>query len=141
VPSSLRRSAEVEADQQLVGWKAIATSLGVSVRTAQRWRADEGMPVQFQRHTRGHTAMASVVALRQWRSGERVAAMEPPTKPTEPMPRFRTPDGQPVPCQRVPCQPSIMIQFTRKFRRRGRMVLWIVMALGGALAAWDLLRR
>jgi hypothetical protein len=49
------------ADQKLKGWKAIASDLGISVVTAQRW-AKGGMPVERQ----GRFTVADPAELRRW---------------------------------------------------------------------------
>ncbi len=53
--------SSAEAPQTLKGWKAIASYLGITAATAQRW-AKEGMPVERQ----GRFTVANVDALRQW---------------------------------------------------------------------------
>lgn len=45
----------------LDGWKSISTTLGVSVRTAQRWRF-EGMPVAYV----GRRVLGRSDAVRAW---------------------------------------------------------------------------
>lgn len=58
---------------QLIGWKAIAAALAVSVRTAQNWHKREGMPIQFHPHRQRSTPAASLSALRQWRQARNPA--------------------------------------------------------------------
>lgn len=53
-------------DQWLTSWKEIAAHLGVSVRTAQRWEATEGMPVQRHLHSRLSSVFADRAELNRW---------------------------------------------------------------------------
>ncbi len=54
------------SEQRLSSWKEIAAHLDVSVRTAQRWEATEGLPVRRHRHARLSTVYADAVELDQW---------------------------------------------------------------------------
>ena len=56
----------------LVGWKAIASYLGVSVDTARRWAREEGLPAE---RLMGN-ARASRAALDVW-ARERISPMGP----------------------------------------------------------------
>lgn len=53
-------------DQWLTSWKEIAAHLGVSVRTAQRWEASEGLPVQRHMHARQSSVFADPAELNRW---------------------------------------------------------------------------
>jgi TolB-like protein/Flp pilus assembly protein TadD len=52
--------------QPLTSWKEIATHLGVSVRTAQRWEATEGLPVRRHQHSRMSSVYADPEELDRW---------------------------------------------------------------------------
>jgi hypothetical protein len=51
---------------QLESWQSIADYLGVSVRTAQKWEIERGLPVSRQPEARGKVS-ADPAALDQWR--------------------------------------------------------------------------
>jgi len=59
---ALDRSSEV-----LDSWKAIASYLGRTARTAQRWHRHEGMPVHHHLHRTATTVYALRDELDQWR--------------------------------------------------------------------------
>ena len=52
---------------QISGWKAIASFLGCSVRTAQRWERLERLPVHRQRHKIGATPYLVPLEVTSWR--------------------------------------------------------------------------
>lgn len=51
---------------ELTSWKEIATFLGVSVRTAQKWEAERGLPVRRLPGGRSHVS-ARIEDLAAWR--------------------------------------------------------------------------
>jgi hypothetical protein len=51
----------------LDSWKSIASHLGRTVRTAQRWQRYEGMPVRYHLHRKATTVYAFRDELDQWR--------------------------------------------------------------------------
>ena len=60
-----RRSAQGDADERLVSWKAIAAYLGVSVRTAQKWERERALPVHRMPGRRA-TVFSTVAELDAW---------------------------------------------------------------------------
>ncbi len=68
-------------EQELSSWKEIATYLGVSVRTAQGWERERGLPVRRLPGGRGRVSVTAA-ELEQWkRSGdERKVDPEPPPR-------------------------------------------------------------
>jgi len=67
---------------RLDGWKAIATHLGRSVRTVQRWELTEGLPVHRHPHQKQASAWAYRDELNEWagRRGEIVAGTVGPLR-------------------------------------------------------------
>jgi len=55
-------NGEVDTDQVLIGWKAIAAALGVSVATAQGWEDTLKLPV----YRLGGQVRAAESGLRAW---------------------------------------------------------------------------
>ena len=55
-----------EPAPQLESWQSIADYLGVSVRTAQKWEIERGLPVSRQRDARGKVS-ADPADLDKWR--------------------------------------------------------------------------
>ena len=53
---------EVDTDQVLIGWKAIAAALGVSTGTAQNWEHELALPV----YRVGGQVRAAKLKLRLW---------------------------------------------------------------------------
>ncbi len=62
---------EVPAKQRLNSWKDVPTYLGISVRTAQRWKETEGLPVHRHVHTKGGTIYAYSQEINEWLAGRR----------------------------------------------------------------------
>ena len=60
----------------LSGWKEIAVYLGSSVRTAQRWERDEGLPVQRHHHRTGGSVYAVPSQIEHWRRRRSVEITE-----------------------------------------------------------------
>lgn len=56
-----------ESSKELTSWKEIAQFLGVSVRSAQRYEAEMGLPVRRLRGDKGRAVAASVEDLVAWR--------------------------------------------------------------------------
>ncbi len=54
--------------QRIIGWKAIASFLGCDVRTAQRWQATRGLPIQRVPGGAGASVWADPAELRGWLS-------------------------------------------------------------------------
>lgn len=63
--------------QRLDSWKEIAAHLRRTVRTAQRWERECGLPVHRHTHAKGHSIYAFTDELDVWWSNERVAGAEP----------------------------------------------------------------
>ena len=55
------------SNARVKGWRRIAALLGVSIRTAQRWRKQRGLPVKTHGH--GAYAYADAGALEAFRDG------------------------------------------------------------------------
>ena len=53
----------------LQGWKEIANTLGVTVRTAQRWERDAGLPVKRLRNLERSQVLATASDIDAWRAG------------------------------------------------------------------------
>lgn len=68
-------------DRELSSWTEIATHLGVSVRTAQMWEKECGMPVR-RLPGRNHV-LASVEELEEWKRSGRRSGVEPEEDPKE----------------------------------------------------------
>ncbi len=56
-----------EADDHLIGWKAIAAYLGRDIRTVQRWEQAEQLPIHRLEHQRQGSAYALRSELDEWR--------------------------------------------------------------------------
>lgn len=56
------------APGRLGSWKEIASYLGTTVRTAQRWEKTEQLPVRRHLHAERHSVYAFVSELEQWRA-------------------------------------------------------------------------
>ena len=72
---------------RLSGWKEIAAHLRRSVRTAQRWEAELGLPVQRVTTLKGQVIFASRAQLDDWLARNQGAigeAQAPPTAPSPP---------------------------------------------------------
>jgi len=71
--SALMSSAGTVQARELTSWKEIAAHLGVSVRTAQRWAGERGLPVRKLGGPRGRV-LVTVKELEEWRldAGRRV---------------------------------------------------------------------
>lgn len=61
-----RRTAFKQCRTRLFGWKAIAQCLGVSVRTAQRYALERGLPIRRVGPARGEVIFTTARALRAW---------------------------------------------------------------------------
>jgi hypothetical protein len=71
VESSQRSAAPAlgaPATGRLGSWKEIASHLGTTVRTAQRWEKTEQLPVRRHLHAERHSVYAFVSELEQWRA-------------------------------------------------------------------------
>jgi hypothetical protein len=55
--------------QKIVGWKEIAKHLDTSVRTAQRWEQELGLPIHHAGSTKGYTVFAYSGELESWLKG------------------------------------------------------------------------
>lgn len=71
-PAEEETSVSETHGERLLSWKAIASFLGVTVRTAQRWEQSEGLPVHRHGHQRRATAFAYTQEIEQWRQGRSV---------------------------------------------------------------------
>lgn len=71
-------------DQKLTSWKEIAAYLGVTVRTAQKWESERGLPVRRLPGKRG-VVWAAIAELDAWRNS--AAAIE--EEATQPITRSR----------------------------------------------------
>ena len=117
------------------GWKDIATVLGVSVRTAQRWEKRAGLPVlRLPAHRRGQV-MAVVQDLEAWREKQPTAS---PAGLTEPA--GRPPIGESVRVVAPTCTvaggdrawPRVVAQAGRAVREGVRAVV-LALAMRGAV--------
>lgn len=68
--ADLKQAAEgaPSRDRGLTSWKEIAAYLGVSVRTAQRWEANEELPVRRHKHAKLSSPYAYADELVEWRT-------------------------------------------------------------------------
>lgn len=67
LPTPQSSAAEARADR-LESWKEIAAFLNRTVRTAQRWERNEGLPVHRHRHLKGQSVHAYKEELTAWQS-------------------------------------------------------------------------
>lgn len=110
-----------ETSGLLHGWKDIATFLGVSVRTAQRWERESGLPVRRIQARRGHSAFAAEADLRAWldaavpREGRARPVAAPRARPT--------PGPSPSSRLRIQNHPTLWQVVTRAFRTVARVAL------------------
>jgi hypothetical protein len=65
--SSSSSDGQLSNGDQLNGWKEIAAHLGKSVRAAQRWEREIGLPVHRIRTVAGQTVFASRREIDEWR--------------------------------------------------------------------------
>jgi hypothetical protein len=110
-------------NDRLDGWKAVAAYVRKSVRTAQRWESDLGLPVRRMATENGEIVYAITSEIDEWaRDRERTprtpkavateAAAEPPkaaasTAPAETFSGFPYPQApQVVPSLLIPLSPS-----------------------------------
>jgi tetratricopeptide (TPR) repeat protein len=70
-----------ERPDRLDGWKAIASYLGRSVRTVQRWELTEGLPVHRHPHQKLSSAWAYRGQLEQWVARRSELSTEPTGEP------------------------------------------------------------
>ena len=93
-------------NDRLKGWKEIAAALQVSVRTAQRWHCDEGMPVHYHRHGERSTAWASLAEIDRWREQRMQPPRPEPQTPDEAAGAAVTGDvgSAPIPSAPMPVQ-------------------------------------
>jgi Tol biopolymer transport system component len=68
---------EITARDRLNSWKEIAGHLGASVRTAQRWERNEGLPVHRHLHANDSTIYAFRSELNAWVAGRKPSPQEP----------------------------------------------------------------
>jgi tetratricopeptide (TPR) repeat protein len=73
---------------RLDSWKEIATYLGRTVRTVQRWERDEGLPVYRHHHLAGSSVYAFINELELWLASRSKPNLTP-TLPGARAPRFR----------------------------------------------------
>ncbi len=66
-------------DSRLRSWKAIASYLGCSVRTARRWEADEGLPVHRLMHKSQGSVYAYAAELDTWLQRNEGSSEQPKT--------------------------------------------------------------
>jgi hypothetical protein len=64
----------------LDSWKSIAGYLNRTVRTAQRWKKYEGLPVHFHFHKKAKTVYALQTELDAWRAGRDLHQYDPPAR-------------------------------------------------------------
>src|SRR5260370_13307647 len=62
---------------RLGSWKEIAVYLGREVRTVQRWKKREGLPVHKHRHVKGNSVWALKREIDAWLHSRNWAASEP----------------------------------------------------------------
>lgn len=70
-PASGLSPTEITARDRLNSWKEIAAHLGASVRTAQRWERNEGLPVHRHLHANDSTIYAFRSDLNAWVAGRK----------------------------------------------------------------------
>lgn len=73
-------NSQPPSEPELSGWKMIASHLGVSVREAQSWEKDEGMPVR-RMPGRKSRVWADRAALDHWKQHVSVGGKQPPPQP------------------------------------------------------------
>ncbi len=105
----------------LHGWKDIAAFLHVSVRTAQRWERESGLPVRRIQARRGHSAFAAEADLRAWLEAAppRERSPRPPSASRARPAPVRSPGTGPV----APSRPTIWRMVTHAFRTAARTAL------------------
>lgn len=55
---SANRAGSAGGDKRLGSWKEVASYLGRTVRTVQKWEKDEGLPVHRHQHEKRGTVLA-----------------------------------------------------------------------------------
>ena len=79
-----------EADDRLIGWKAIASYLGRDIRTVQRWEAAEQLPIHRLEHQRQASAYAFRSELDAWQKQRSIDPVVPaPARPAAVLSRSR----------------------------------------------------
>jgi hypothetical protein len=82
----------------LSGWKEIATYLGKSVRSAQRWEAELGLPVRrIQTADGGQIVYGSRQEIDAWRDAARPSARSSPQDASDPLDGTEAPQAEPLP--------------------------------------------
>ncbi len=117
-----------ETGRRLESWKEIAAHLGRSVRTAQRWAAERGMPVYRDAGGSSERVFAFAAELEQWRQG----GPEPPVSAAA---------AGPDPDKGVPVTaPDAAVRAEHPTRRRLALVAMLLAGLGLAGSGLVLLR-
>jgi hypothetical protein len=75
--------------QKLEGWKTVAKHLGVSLRTAQYWHEQSGLPVRKGPGNRGRVS-ASATDLDDWKARNWILTQEEPAPELEAQPPAST---------------------------------------------------
>ena len=89
--------------RRLDSWKEIASHLGRTVRTVQRWERDEGLPV----HRHAHQKLSSVYAFsdeldRWWAQSKASSVPDPGARPAAPAAEHAPQDRPDPPAERAP---------------------------------------
>jgi tetratricopeptide (TPR) repeat protein len=125
-PSAERRQVS-PAGGRLDSWKEIASYLRRSVRSVQRWEAEEGLPVHRHQHEKRGTVYAFSSELDAWWKergavlGEQNGAVEPDVPAVEPVEKEAEPTPELVP----PALP-----------RTSRLAAWAAAVLTVGVVAW-----
>jgi len=67
--------------RRIVGWKEIAQYLNTSVRTAQRWEQELGLPVHHPGSSKGYSVLAYVEELEAWLKGPKGSTVSGKDRP------------------------------------------------------------
>ena len=84
--------------RKLAGWKEIANYLNTSVRTAQRWEQELGLPVHHVGSSKGYSVLADMGELEVWLKGPKGSTVSSDDRPSPTMStesRTRTPTWGP----------------------------------------------
>ena len=95
---------------RLGSWKEIAVYLGREVRTVQRWKKREGLPVHKHRHVKGNSVWALKREIDNWLHSRNRDASEPAPKEESSEPAVESLNPTLFAAGRMPAKSRLLLQ-------------------------------